>query len=403
MIKTLLGLFLVAVITSFSQNVLAVTYDQEFYSSNNIMFYNPDSTICDASVTVASKDNIETVLSVLTKAGLSFEQAAAVAGNFIVDSGSSEINPKATSSASDFSGGFGISSWSGERWNGDDGLKTFAEANGKKWDDLAVQLEYVLWDVGAGGSWGGRVGGNERAAWLALLSTESLDEAVETWMVKYSRPSSADISGRNKKDRLNAASNVVSAYKDKVSEDASSGGPAGCSGSAVAGDIANTAKNLSWPHRVKIPESSKTGYGREAAKPEFVAAAEKLTTDYSTAYFTDCGVFVATVMHASGVDESYPKRGTSLQMNYIQSSPKYEKFIASSEDQLRPGDILIRTGHTYIYTGKVSGTEGGESYGSRGASLYTRPPSGHYTYLGGAGSGDISTNEPFTVARYIGG
>jgi hypothetical protein len=77
--------------------------------------------------------------------------------------------------------------------------------------------------------------------------------------------------------------------------------------------------------------------------------------------FSDCGVFVATVMHASGADPNYPVRGTKTQQPYLDNHPeKYTKVTGNvtKTSQLQPGDILITNipgtytdGHTFIYIG----------------------------------------------------
>jgi hypothetical protein len=88
---------------------------------------------------------------------------------------------------------------------------------------------------------------------------------------------------------------------------------------------------------------------------------------------TDCGVFVAFVMHESGVDQNYPSRETDVQLKYLLSNSKpggiYQRVNGVTDSsQLLPGDILIfsrtfdtfgtenpadddKDGHTFIYTG----------------------------------------------------
>ena len=144
------------------------------------------------------------------------------------------------------------------------------------------------------------------------------------------------------------------------------------------GDIVDTAGTFAWDEEVTLPRSTAYGYGREESKPEFVEASTDLNNDLHTAFFTDCGVFVATVMHASGADEDFPQRGTSAQLSYLQGSDKYETFTPSSEGELEPGDILILPGHIYLYTGERDSSETGRA---QGASLYTRVPGGHNFFL----------------------
>lgn len=170
------------------------------------------------------------------------------------------------------------------------------------------------------------------------------------------------------------------------------------SGDVPSGDIVEASRHLAWEERVELEFSRADDHGRDESKPEYVEVADSLPNDRTLAYYTDCGAFVASVMISSGVDPDYPPRGTSIQYNYLQNSDDYEFFVPSSTDELEPGDILIVTGeeigHTYIYTGeRHSSMEDGHA---QGASLYTRPPSGHYLLL----TDNVGT---YTVARHTEG
>lgn len=145
------------------------------------------------------------------------------------------------------------------------------------------------------------------------------------------------------------------------------------------GSIVETAGKLAWDHYVSLDYGLDIyAYGKAESRPEYVAAASKLSSDWHTAYFTDCGVFVSTVMRTSGEDPDFPKRGTGVMMGYVQNSNKYEFFKPNSMGELEPGDILIRYGHIFIYTGKRNDSPTGMF---QGASLGRRPPSGHPAYL----------------------
>ena len=147
------------------------------------------------------------------------------------------------------------------------------------------------------------------------------------------------------------------------------------------GDTVKTAATLAWDKRVQLPRSEAPLHGKEASKIEYVAATDKLYKTKNTAFYTDCGVFVSTVMRTSGVDKDFPARGTSgVMIPYLRDSSKYEAIHPSSEKDLKPGDIMIRPGHIYMYTGK---RHNGSDGSAQGASLYTRPPSGHYMMLDG--------------------
>jgi hypothetical protein len=167
---------------------------------------------------------------------------------------------------------------------------------------------------------------------------------------------------------------------------AASPGDANCLGSGVvAGSIVNTALGFAW---------TTTGHGnqKEDATEAYQNAMPLYNGSTGDMPYSDCGVFVATVMVASGTDPNYPKRGTSVQQQYIEDHPElYQTFTGvTSTAQLLPGDILVNSQHTYIYVGSQS-----DGYNSVGASLHTHVPQVSNAFF-------VENGEPFLVARFIG-
>ena len=157
-------------------------------------------------------------------------------------------------------------------------------------------------------------------------------------------------------------------------------GPGGCG--VVEGDVVSTALALAW---------DTSGHGRSLgdAKPEYQAAMPKFNGATAIDPYSDCGVFVATVMAMSGVDKDYLRRGAGSQRQYVRGSPKYEVFEnLDNVSQLQPGDIFVHDGHTFIYTGNYQGGDG-KTYNAASASLHDHVPEattvlfsdsrGHYT------------------------
>lgn len=175
------------------------------------------------------------------------------------------------------------------------------------------------------------------------------------------------------------AEKIVKAAKGNYSTDCKTESDDGGGSTVPKGSIVETAGALAWDHYVSLARNIGVyAYGKAESRPEYVAAASKLSKNWATAYFTDCGVFVSTVMRTSGEDPNFPKRGTSVMMSYVQNSDKYEYFKPSNLGQLEPGDIMIRHGHIFIYTGKRNSSPTGLF---QGASLGSRPPSGHPAYI----------------------
>lgn len=154
-----------------------------------------------------------------------------------------------------------------------------------------------------------------------------------------------------------------------------SGGDGNClsSGAASAGNslaIVQRALEFSWPTKQTDPM---------VAKPEYIAGLKQFNPgkldDPTFSGGADCGVFVGTVMHASGADPNYPGSSTSAQMDYVKAHPeKYTLTQLTDTSQLQQGDILIvngaPTGHTWIFVGPQSSS----GYDRADASMGTRMP-----------------------------
>ncbi len=147
------------------------------------------------------------------------------------------------------------------------------------------------------------------------------------------------------------------------------------SSSAVAGNIVETAKSFAWDQPVA------RGVWRESeAKPTYPPAQKQYNKSTGTCEFSDCGVFVSTVMRASGVDTSFPARGTGIMMDYMRNSGKYLVDETPSLSEMQPGDILVVRygggggGHIQIYTGQI-GESGGRKLVAIDAALCSRVPS----------------------------
>lgn len=144
--------------------------------------------------------------------------------------------------------------------------------------------------------------------------------------------------------------------------------------SAISGNILETAKLFA----IDKPIGNTTGGWKQQAKPEFVAALEKFNPGPAKwgldAGFADCGVFVATVMRASGVDPEFPASGTSYHERHLRNSGKYQIIENPKESDLLPGDILIHdkngSGHIGFYAGDL-----GNGLWFIDASMRKRPPS----------------------------
>lgn len=154
---------------------------------------------------------------------------------------------------------------------------------------------------------------------------------------------------------------------DESADSTSCTSPAG--NVASANNIAQTAVNFSWPEKHSPPKTP---------KPEYAAAISQYNGGQRKDG-ADCGVFVATVMRASGADPNYPPIGTAVQRDYVRSHPEKYTIIEnpSSTADLQPGDVLVVNNgsrhHTLIYVGPQGGAknfdQASASQDSRSANL----------------------------------
>ena len=162
----------------------------------------------------------------------------------------------------------------------------------------------------------------------------------------------------------------------------------GVSGCASSGTLVDLAIKYSWYEPDKVAQiqaaqdktdglcsmrDDPSGCGRtkknaggmiaEAdAKPDYVQAVKTYnpanSSDGANWAFSDCGVFVATVLRASGTDPDYQLRGTDFQLSYVQTHPdKFDVVPFTDTSQAQPGDWFINDGHTFIYVGPNAQTE----------------------------------------------
>jgi hypothetical protein len=169
----------------------------------------------------------------------------------------------------------------------------------------------------------------------------------------------------------------------------SSGGK--CSG----GSIVQTALSLAWPEPFQNKPSTENRPTAITPTSAYAAALQQFNPgEFAATGGTgdDCGVFVATVMRASGADPNYPAVSTITQAEYVISHPdKYQViYPATDTSQLQPGDILIlNSGTTVSSSGVISVGNGGGGAGH--TMIYVGPQAGGYNEAS-ASLGDRSGN-----------
>ena len=318
--------------------------DTGFYSANDILFYNPDDTGCNSSgdssggsVKLTKSEKLKLIFQTLIDGGMNAVQAAAVMGNMQAESGFNNDSHETGG------GGYGLVQWTGGRRTN---LEKYAAKKGVPASDIAMQVEFLLKEYNNGDYRG--INGSE------FKNATNIVKATTAWMTQYESPA---VATAHLPRRIKAAKEVYALYKDlapAITE--SSSDTTGNCGGAVAGDVVSTALNFALDKPIP-PDANPLKNQPSDAKPAYVAAIDKYNKGASVA---DCGMFVGTVMIASGADTNYPKNSTLTQLNYVNSkTDKYKIINSPKRTDLMPGDILIvhndSTGshHTMIYTGET--------------------------------------------------
>jgi hypothetical protein len=330
----------------------------------------------DADGPISGSDNIEKAFNYFLQKGLADFQSAGIIGNLMAES---NVDPTAQQDGSNRSVpkngvGFGIAQWTYTDRQGP--LVDYADSLSQPVNTLPVQLGY-LWK---------ELTGPYASVLKDLKSSKTVEQATGIILNDFEAPAERT---QNMITRTKFARDVLSRYGGNpaaVNTVVNTNSSCISGSGAVAGSVVQTALKYAW-------DDGNDNHGPE--KSDAVLAYQSDMPRYNGAVgeqpYSDCGVFISTVMIASGVDKDYPKRGTTLQMKYLLSNPtKYQQLPeddTKSTASLQPGDILVNTGHTYMYIGQQA-----SGRNSVGASLHDHVPQTGTFYQG---------NEPFKIFRPI--
>ncbi|MFF0265819.1 phage tail tip lysozyme [Kribbella sp. NPDC004536] len=322
---------------------------------------------------LSGANNQQKAFNYFVSQGYSKEQAAGIVGNMIAESGVEPqvLNGTPVSQVTTPAQAVGISkAWGLVQWY--PGSKMINPARSAGADDttigsLAFQLDFVHKQLLGQGPL------PEKAAGDALKAATTVEDAAFQFAYKFERFSTSTTDPEYDKRRANAR---------HVLETFGGGAPAGDPKAPTAdpcgagsGNIAEVAKNLAWPQGPHDHWSVEAS----AAKPEYVAAMAKYNDgpNGETPY-SDCGRFVATVLHMSGADPKFPNVSTSVQKQYMLDHPEiYDHWDTTPPGGMQKGDILNGPGHTYLYVGPWGD---GNGWNSAAASLGQHVPTGDNLY-----------------------
>ena len=353
--------------------VSALSADQQNVYGLGVHYFDTEVLTCNPNnvgvgVPLSGGDNPQKAFNYFMQKGLTANQAAGIVGNMVIESAG--VNPAIQQDGSKNplpknGTGFGISQWTFT--SRQQPLVDLATKEGQPVNTLPVQLDYVWQEFQ----------GSYASAFKKLQASTTLEDATAIIMNDYEAPRERT---QNLINRTQAARNVLASYGSSTSapgtpEVSPANGCGSNSPGAVTGSVVQTALNLAW-------DTVGHGYNDADSKPTYLKAMPQYNGSTGQFPYSDCGVFVSTVMIASGADPAYPKRGTTVQIPYLQSHPdKYQEIPnVTNTSQLQPGDILINSAHTYMYVGKQA-----NGYDSVAASLHVNngghvpQPSSYYS------------------------
>lgn len=394
----LLALFLTTVPIS---TVGALTADQKFKSNNNIRFYDRDFQLeagasCNSAGFEDTGDNLKTIFLDLVKRGLSEKQAAGALGNIsqetdgtgdptIVQGGGRSTDPSNLKTPGN---AYGIIQWDpGDRVIGY--IEQYKISGAPS--ELSTQLE-ILWNhMNKDSPTGddnmlGKAGRKLGVDYRAYKDIDNIDEATRTFHDRIE--GSADATTE---DRAAQAKNLYGKYKGlstgSTATAATITSASNCGTSSEGnGSIVDLALEYSWPTQYKRGSDLRNP---ATMNPKYKAATveainnNEFTGGYTGQKGVDCGGFVTRVMRNSGVDPEYNSLGgfggptgarfANNQQKYLKTSGKYADVTS---DKREPGDIGIRSGHTFIYVGANDKFTNGEVIAESSISMPRAPQAG---------------------------
>ncbi len=337
---------------------------------------------------LSGANNQQKAFNFFVQNGYSKEQAAGIVGNMIAESSVEPARLQNTApgvvtppdKVVNSPLGWGIVQWTpaGKMIN----PSRDAGVQDDKIASLGYQLEFLIKQLNGDGPLAEGVAGR------AIKAAKTVDQAAYEFGDKFERFGGHE--NPNHPTYADRKANAQHVFDQFAGSAPASGGGAQSTGSGGCGEgsgnIAEVAKNLAWP------EDGHDGVDASIAKKEYVDAMEKFNDGSSGIDpYSDCGRFVATVMHMSGADKDYPNVGTGVQKTYLESSGKYDWWHGEPPGGMKPGDILNGPGHTYLFVGPW-GKDGG-GYNAASASLHGHVPEAGHLYDVGGGEGN------FTVYR----
>ncbi len=348
-------------------------FDEDFYSGNNILFYDPTcaSQVSEGYISLSGKDNLEKILQFFMIKGLTLAQASGIAGNMMIESrldpsiieGGQKAEPNSNFRPTP-GVGFGLVQWTtanrqnnlvkhiyGEDTDGDG--RADRPGLGVDITDLSGQLSFTWKELST-----------DYSSTLSALKATN-DPVQAAIIVHDGYEKSADSRSKVESARGGNARSFYDMYADKpaiagsttestqpVAARIPDNNRKNCVDAGANGDLTQTLLSYAWPqYSVRTDQMP--------AYTEAVTQAKSENRYIGGNNGNDCGAFVTILVRNSGFDKNYNTEGyggnTILQMAWLINNWRELTPEEVADGNKQPGDVAINYQHTYIYVGEVDG------------------------------------------------
>lgn len=360
--------------------------DPDFYSGNNILYYDPDFTAACAAGggSLSGANTPEKIWNYLISRELTPEQAAGVMGNMQAESG---LSPTARQGSTDlFNSKFENNAWGLVQWDGgrrftspDKGVlgklrdekpdlieytkyeyKGIKEPNDQipqaDFDALLLfELEYMYEESQTRRVTEDRYGEGENE-WETLKMMDTVEEATVFWHNNF------EVSADSPERVLATRGGAAQGFFDDLSGTSTTGSPTNCNINATG--LQELVLQYAWPN-YRGSDTTRTD--------AYITAMQQSGVYQGACNGVDCGAFTTRLLQDSGFEPNYNDRkgNTTEQKRWAEENWRRVEDIEGDDfdvTQLEPGDVAIKAGesefgHTFIYVadrggGKISGLNG---------------------------------------------
>lgn len=239
--KIILFVLVALLLVATPSHVFAEAMDESFYSSNDILYYDPNACTSQSGTSnitpIEGDDRLEQLLRFFTGKGLSLAAAAGIAGNIKQESGWNPAMIQGGAIAPDNyvpvnKTGFGLAQWTFTARQKP--LVEFAKANNLKITDMSMQLGFMWKELTTG----------YRESTLVRMNQEKTDPARAAWIFHKYYEGSDDSEAQVREGRGKPSIAIYEKYKATIPDGA--GVPLGASSTPSTPDNAygNPENNL---------------------------------------------------------------------------------------------------------------------------------------------------------------